>query len=251
MEKPWEKEVSPDGAKLKSILNNYKRQTGIFEFEESTIGSFFQEICGFVFDEPDIPLAENLSSSCGYIFQNGDLIYRCAYTDVVVAFYLILIRDCTYDPTCVLCARCFSDNDHIDHQVSFNISKGSGGSCDCGEDESWKNTLNCPAHSKNIVSKMVNSRIGNFALIKRRLREIIFSLSRTLSVNLFLNGMENDPKYLDNELDDCALVLFNDEVHSYQEVIEILVRTKRFSPEKAHAIASIVDKHVLLFFLCF
>jgi hypothetical protein len=92
MEKPWEKEVSPDGAKLKSILNNYKRQTGIFEFEESTIGSFFQEICGFVFDEPDIPLAENLSSSCGYIFQNGDLIYRCAYTDVVVAFYLILIE---------------------------------------------------------------------------------------------------------------------------------------------------------------
>lgn len=91
MERLQEKEVSPDEAKLKSILDNHKRQSAIFEFEESTIGSFFQEICGFVFNEPDIPLTEILSSSCGHIFQNGDLIYRCAYTDLV-AFYLIVIE---------------------------------------------------------------------------------------------------------------------------------------------------------------
>ena len=70
---------------------------------------------------------------CGHIFKNGDLIYHC--------------NDCTDDETCVLCQKCFNKDVHKDHEYFYYLSKNSGGCCDCGEDESWKNPLCCPLHN--------------------------------------------------------------------------------------------------------
>lgn len=148
----------------------------------------------------------------------------------------------------MLCARCFREDDHIGHQISFSISKGSGGSCDCGEDESWKTDLNCPVHSKNIQSGLREEEnlIQNDIDIEEKLKAIIQSSAAALCTDLMSKSEENNPKYKADQLN-CTLVLFNDENHSYQEVIDILVRTRKFSPKNAHDIASTVDKHVNFF----
>ncbi|KAG2173607.1 hypothetical protein INT43_005025 [Umbelopsis isabellina] len=70
---------------------------------------------------------------CGHVFQKGETVYRC--------------RTCGLDDTCVFCSRCFHSTNHEGHDVSFSVSPGSGGCCDCGDPESWKYEINCAYHS--------------------------------------------------------------------------------------------------------
>ncbi|GAC73291.1 N-end rule pathway, recognition component UBR1 [Moesziomyces antarcticus T-34] len=74
--------------------------------------------------------------SCGHLFQKGEAIYRC--------------RDCGLDETCVQCAPCFEASLHAreDHDVIFSVSSSSGGCCDCGDPEAWKQDVCCRYHSE-------------------------------------------------------------------------------------------------------
>ena len=60
-------------------------------------------------------------STCGRVFKKGDVIFHC--------------RDCASDLTCVLCEDCFKNGNHEGHNVKYYLSFGSGGCCDCGDDE--------------------------------------------------------------------------------------------------------------------
>ncbi len=73
---------------------------------------------------------------CGHLFQKGEAIYRC--------------RDCGLDDTCVQCSTCFQASIHIkeDHDVVFSVSSSSGGCCDCGDHEAWKQDVGCRYHSE-------------------------------------------------------------------------------------------------------
>jgi hypothetical protein len=75
---------------------------------------------------------EGGGSTCGYVFKQGDTIYRC--------------HDCGFDGTCVLCTKCFRSGDHQGHSISMHISQGSGGCCDCGDAEAWKLPMTCKIH---------------------------------------------------------------------------------------------------------
>ena len=46
-----------------------------------------------------------VGGQCGKIFEEGELVYHC--------------KQCATDPTCVLCAKCYRDVDHLDHDVTF------------------------------------------------------------------------------------------------------------------------------------
>ena len=71
--------------------------------------------------------------ACGHIFKNGEATYRC--------------RTCTVDDTCVLCSRCFEASDHTNHMVFVGISPGNSGCCDCGDEEAWRIPVNCAIHT--------------------------------------------------------------------------------------------------------
>ncbi|SPO19704.1 related to ubiquitin-protein ligase e3 component [Ustilago trichophora] len=90
-------------------------------------------------DDPDL-LGPEYSEArrgmpCGHLFQKGEAIYRC--------------RDCGLDDTCVQCAPCFQASIHAKegHDVVFSVSSSSGGCCDCGDPEAWKQDVCCRYHS--------------------------------------------------------------------------------------------------------
>ena len=68
---------------------------------------------------------------CGRIFSNGEPHYSC--------------RECSVDPTCVLCAQCFQASEHQTHKYRIGTSSG-GGCCDCGDEEAWKTHPYCSHH---------------------------------------------------------------------------------------------------------
>lgn len=78
---------------------------------------------------------------CGHLFQKGEAVYRC--------------RDCGLDDTCVQCAPCFQASIHAkeDHDVVFSVSSSSGGCCDCGDPEAWKQDVCCRYHSEASASE--------------------------------------------------------------------------------------------------
>lgn len=64
---------------------------------------------------------------CGHVFQPGESVYRC--------------RDCSLDPTCVLCSHCYKGSNHEkdSHDITTTVHAGMGaGCCDCGDREAYK-----------------------------------------------------------------------------------------------------------------
>ncbi|KAJ9477110.1 E3 ubiquitin-protein ligase UBR1 [Pseudozyma hubeiensis] len=105
-------------------------------------------------EDPDL-LGPEYSESrrgmpCGHLFQKGEAIYRC--------------RDCGLDDTCVQCAPCFQASIHAkdDHDVVFSVSSSSGGCCDCGDPEAWKQDVCCRYHSES--SSNTNTSIADMEL---------------------------------------------------------------------------------------
>ena len=45
-----------------------------------------------------------------------------------------------------MCARCFHATDHEGHNVTFYIAQQSGGCCDCGDQEAWRQNIGCRFH---------------------------------------------------------------------------------------------------------
>lgn len=68
---------------------------------------------------------------CGRVFKSGEPTYSC--------------RDCSLDPTCVLCVDCFKSSAHKTHKYKMSTS-GGGGYCDCGDKEAWKTDPYCDIH---------------------------------------------------------------------------------------------------------
>jgi len=172
----------------------------------------------------------NPSQSCGHVFERGDVIYRC--------------KDCTHDETCVLCSSCFQEKDHFNHQVSFSISKGSGGSCDCGEDESWRNPLSCPAHYLSHTNTAFDQDYKN-------MQEVCYQFFASFLLQIvpyFSLDPVSKKLSLESDAVEAALVLFNDENHSYDDVITALNVGKVSSAEYY---AKAIDTHVTNILLTF
>lgn len=73
--------------------------------------------------------------ACGHIFKSGEATYRC--------------KTCSADDTCVLCSRCYDSSDHTGHMVYIQISPGNSGCCDCGDPEAWRIPVHCSIHTEH------------------------------------------------------------------------------------------------------
>ena len=167
---------------------------------------------------------------CGHIFKSGEATYRC--------------KTCTLDDTCVLCSRCFESSDHTGHIVYVSISPGNSGCCDCGDLEAWKIPVNCAIHTADgkqdgnekaaqasgvpeDLAESIRTTIGRaldylcdivscspeqLRLAKSEESIIKDEIDSRLTSAWYEDGdtVEANPEY--------ALVLWNDEKHSVQEV---------------------------------
>ncbi|XP_078350500.1 E3 ubiquitin-protein ligase UBR2-like [Oculina patagonica] len=211
---------------LKAFINEEKCQRMIFAPLE-----YF--ICG---EDPSIGFqklqsANSPSQLCGKVFKVGEPTYSC--------------RDCGYDSTCVLCIDCFQKSIHKNHHYKMNTS-GGGGFCDCGDIEAWKDGVACDTHQHTGDTDMEENPTAKLPQDVLERGVDIYNVVLDYCIDLICWDKTDElPDYLDvscNE-DTFATVLFNDEVHTYEEVIRTLQQAiPRCSQSQAIAYANIVDR---------
>ncbi|KAJ3135188.1 hypothetical protein HK100_003039 [Physocladia obscura] len=195
---------------------------------------------------------------CGHVFQEGEGVYWC--------------RNCALDETCVLCHHCFHASNHEGHDTTFHISYGNG-CCDCGDAQAWRLPVICAFHSDSsdtlndgneLPIAVPESVIANLrATIATVLDFVIdtfnssptdFSLPTTTAAILAANPPEPilvstiaanssfiaTPTYRP-ATDMFACILWNDEDHTFDEVIMKVEAGINCSSETASQIAVRVD----------
>ena len=184
-------------------------------------------------------------------------------------------RDCALDDSCVLCSRCFHATDHTDHNVSFFIAQQSGGCCDCGDVGAWCIPIACPYHppGAETPSSLVAFAAENpLVLLGRSIPpvenyphrvpvppELRDSMARTVAyaLDFVLETLDCSPDETSvptNEADlrlqpsadpmmkdHYSVVLWNDEKHSFTEVIDLLCSLTPTPRDEATEIANRID----------
>ncbi|CAK9818916.1 E3 ubiquitin-protein ligase UBR2 [Anthophora plagiata] len=175
---------------------------------------------------------------CGKVFKMGEATYSC--------------RECGVDSTCVLCADCFKQSAHRNHKYRMSTSSG-GGFCDCGDIEAWKKEPFCNTHLAGIQAKeshgnklpgdIAERAVVTFEVVLRYCHTML-SLEPTqgLPLDLCFNDIEDDPLSLLLTTDDYCTVLFNDETHTFDQVIATLTRVMNCTQRAALEFVTIVDK---------
>uniref|UniRef100_A0A7N6F9T1 E3 ubiquitin-protein ligase n=1 Tax=Anabas testudineus TaxID=64144 RepID=A0A7N6F9T1_ANATE len=177
-------------------------------------------------EEPAAGLAqlqENNQPSplCGHVFKVGEPTYSC--------------RECAADPTCVLCMQCFLSSIHKDHRYRMTTS-GGGGFCDCGDAEAWKKGPYCQKHIPTDSNRDTDLVARGYS---------IFSIILKYAVDLLTWEQEDQlPAGLEppERGDMYYCMLFNDEVHTYEQVIYTLQKAVNCSQKEAVSFATTVDR---------
>ncbi|RWS17388.1 E3 ubiquitin-protein ligase UBR2-like protein, partial [Dinothrombium tinctorium] len=173
---------------------------------------------------------------CGKVFKSGEPTYSC--------------RDCALDSTCTLCVDCFKNSPHRNHKYRMSMS-GGGGYCDCGDVEAWKENPFCSTHLQGY-----NNSRKNITAVERlprdlteRVRLIFEAVVKYCFEVLTLDHSPNLPEDLQykgsdeqNISSDYATMLFNDEIHTYEQVITTLNRAIECSNKEAIGFATTVDR---------
>lgn len=81
-------------------------------------------------------------------FTKGESCFRCKWPlpPSFPSHPNRFLSDCTLDESCLVCNRCLHASSHKDHNISFFIAQQSGGCCDCGDAEAWRQNIQCPFH---------------------------------------------------------------------------------------------------------
>ncbi|GAB0137326.1 hypothetical protein EsDP_00005597 [Epichloe bromicola] len=180
---------------------------------------------------------------CGHIFKPGEASYMC--------------RTCGTDETCCLCSRCFDSTDHTGHMVRIQISVGNSGCCDCGDDEAWNTPLFCTIHSDMqtgpekgkgkqaaaLPDDLVKSLRMTIGRVFDYICDVISCSPEQLRQAKTKDSIEKDEessrlssKHYGAEVEPCndfALILWNDEKHTVQEVQDQVARACRKNRRQA------------------
>ncbi|KAJ3209743.1 hypothetical protein HDU67_005962 [Dinochytrium kinnereticum] len=219
-------------------------------------------------DDPTLPpeyQASHRGKPCGHVFQVGEGVYWC--------------RECAMDQTCVLCYRCFHATGHEGHETSFSVSQKAGGCCDCGDPEAWRRELKCHFHSPAANSTAeggtsmadVGESVESVEFVpvpedlKRSLRSTLattldfiidtlsaspidFSIPTTVDSVLHSNPPETpEEKSIAASAAENGggiphvCLLWNDELHSFMEIINRISSATRCTTAAAKVMADQVD----------
>ena len=173
---------------------------------------------------------------CGHIFKSGEATYRC--------------KTCTLDDTCVLCSQCFDSSDHAGHMVYVSTSPGNSGCCDCGDEEAWRLPVRCAIHTLDAstvagkqreAQKLPDDLVESIRMTIGRALDYACDVISCSPEQLRLTKTEESiredervshlgPKWYDEDEDldpEFALVLWNDEKHTVDEVQNQVARACR------------------------
>ncbi|XP_067467007.1 E3 ubiquitin-protein ligase UBR2 isoform X2 [Thunnus thynnus] len=187
-------------------------------------------------EEPAAGLAllqENNQPSplCGHVFKVGEPTYSC--------------RECAADPTCVLCMQCFLGSVHKDHRYRMTTS-GGGGFCDCGDAEAWKKGPYCQKHTPTPNNRDTEEDpVAQLPADMVARSYNIFSIILKYAVDMLTWDQEDQlPAGLEppERGDTYYCMLFNDEVHTYEQVIYTLQKAVNCSQKEAVSFATTVDR---------
>ncbi|KAH6581587.1 hypothetical protein BASA61_009006 [Batrachochytrium salamandrivorans] len=215
-------------------------------------------------DEDHLPLEYQPSQrgkACGHVFDRGEGIYRC--------------RTCALDDTCVFCVRCYDATTHEGHDTTMSIAVGSGGCCDCGDPEAWRIPIVCKYHSIDTTdsqsldgladhdSDLDHTTTTEPDLAKastpasNAFRETIITLLEFAICNL--SKSSENPRFTgdvdviqsrhppdvvmgEDRTMYFSCILWNDESHSFQEVIDQVTEATNCTDAFARNVAVTVDK---------
>uniref|UniRef100_A0A671Y2E7 E3 ubiquitin-protein ligase n=1 Tax=Sparus aurata TaxID=8175 RepID=A0A671Y2E7_SPAAU len=170
------------------------------------------------------------SPLCGHVFKVGEPTYSC--------------RECAADPTCVLCMQCFLGSVHKEHRYRMTTS-GGGGFCDCGDAEAWKKGPYCQKHTPTETRDTEEDPVAQLPpdLVARGYS--IFSIILKYAVDMLTWEQDDQlPAGLEppEKGDTYYCMLFNDEVHTYEQVIYTLQKAVNCSQKEAVSFATTVDR---------
>ena len=175
-------------------------------------------------------------SVCGRVFKMGEPTYFC--------------RECGMDPTCVLCVSCFKESVHQNHKYKMGTSNG-GGCCDCGDCEAWKKNPFCKTHAAGVPTKDSSSKklpedialraTATFEAVLKYCFELL-TLEHTpgLPFDLQVNQSDEDPLSIGSDV--YCTVLFNDEAHTFEQVINTLMKVTKCSHKDAIDYVTNIDR---------
>ncbi|CAD6191000.1 unnamed protein product [Caenorhabditis auriculariae] len=169
---------------------------------------------------------------CGHVFRSGELTYTC--------------KDCATDVTCVMCLACFESSIHKNHKYKMHASSGSG-YCDCGDVDAWSEGHVCSIHSVKENSELTQMMPEDLVVRVRRLIEMILGYCVSL---ISYEECDTLPPLLQRAASSTApcaphhflTVLYNDETHTYENVIRVLELCIHCSKDQAMLVATIVDR---------
>ncbi|KAI3402716.2 UBR1 [Candida oxycetoniae] len=195
---------------------------------------------------------------CARLFKCNDTVYRC--------------EDCGFDDTCVLCAYCFNEEDHIDHSVQMYTSSGdSGGVCDCGDPEAFVNPLHCKCSTQKVDSeaalrekdienldpKILASTIEicldyildvtNLSISTLPMIHDLMKVQNIINPRKWSNHASLPSSHYGGATDKNSdskwyLLLWNDEFHDVNQAVYAIKRCTGIADDKAVEIASKIDK---------
>ncbi|CAG7852362.1 E3 ubiquitin-protein ligase ubr1; AltName: Full=N-end-recognizing protein; AltName: Full=N-recognin-1 [Serendipita indica DSM 11827] len=191
------------------------------------------------------PADDGVSRACQHVFKKGECCFRC--------------KDCAMDDSCIMCARCFYSTEHAGHVVTFCISQQPGGSCDCGDPEVWRHPINCPHHQNGASTSDSTTKSSDKRApvpISPNLRD---SMARVIgcALDFLLDVLDYSPEdttlpssyeaLMDQSSADplqkeyWAIVLWNDEKHSYDEAVAHLQHMTGCNLQQATAVVLRTD----------
>lgn len=182
--------------------------------------------------------SDNPPSICGRVFKMGEPTYYC--------------RECGMDATCVLCVDCFKKSVHRNHKYKMGTSIG-GGCCDCGDVEAWKKDPYCDIHAEGLQKRQSTSgslpedvaertRIAFEAVLRYAYQLLTLEYSPGLPADLRLKEAEEDPLSFLHSPDSYCTVLYNDETHTFEQVINTLARVIKCSQRDAIEFVTNIDR---------
>ncbi|CAJ0920610.1 unnamed protein product, partial [Mesorhabditis belari] len=171
---------------------------------------------------------------CGYVFKCGEPTYSC--------------KECATDPTCVLCRECFNNSIHKNHKYRMSTSGGAG-YCDCGDKDAWREGHACSTHAVDgeLADKMdaLSSDKNIPPILYNRIYGLTAILLQYSTQMLCWQNEEKHPAFTKSPPDFSPAfqtVLFNDETHTYENVIRALDIAINCTHNQAMTLATIVDR---------
>lgn len=195
------------------------------------IGTLERFICNG--KNPDEVMAElhskeRASSVCGRVFKMGEPTYLC--------------RECGVDKTCVLCVDCFKNSVHRFHKYRMG-SSGGGGCCDCGDPEAWKRDPYCSNHPEPAEGQSQLDVSPDMIERSRFVFEVVawhvYNLLTTEHISDVRLGDDTESFF---DVDNYCTILYNDEVHTFEQVITTLTRVMQCTQRVAIDYVTNIDR---------